>query len=195
LINDILNFAKLEAGQVEFHISDIRVAPLVQSLEDLVRPQVDAKGLSYEQQMAVDDLAIHGDAEKIRQVLLNLVTNAVKFTEPGGRISVECDATASHVFIRVCDTGRGIPEADLARIFDPFIQVDRERTPRSQQGVGLGLSISRDLARGMGGSLSAASTVGEGSTFTLCLPRGTRVPRADAAAAQATASTETAFAT
>jgi signal transduction histidine kinase len=182
LINDILNFAKLEAGQVEFHISQVRVAPLLQSLEELVRPQVDAKSLSYEQGLAVDDLAIHGDAEKIRQVLLNLVTNAVKFTDAGGRISVDCDADESRVFIRVRDTGRGIPEQHLAHIFDPFIQIDRERTPRSQQGVGLGLSISRDLARGMGGSLSAVSAVGEGSTFTLSLPRGTRPTRADTAA-------------
>jgi len=193
LINDILNFAKLEAGQVQFHISDVRVAPLLQSLEELVRPQVDAKSLSYEQELSVGDLGIRGDAEKLRQVLLNLVTNAVKFTDPGGRVVVECEADESRVTIRVRDTGRGIPEAHLTRIFDPFIQIDREQIPRSQQGVGLGLSISRDLARGMGGSLSATSSVGEGSTFTLNLPRVTSSTPGDAAA-QPNGTTEAALA-
>jgi len=107
----------------------------------------------------------------VRQVLLNLVTNAVKFTEPGGQIAVECDADDANVRIIVRDTGRGIPEEHLTRIFDPFVQIDRDRTPASQQGVGLGLSISRDLAHGMGGSLTASSAVGVGSTFTLTLPR------------------------
>lgn len=177
LINDILNFAKLEAGRVEFHLADLRVGPMMQSLEELVRPQVDAKELAYSQRIPDAELAIRGDAEKVRQILINLVTNAVKFTEPGGRISIESDATDSRVQIHVHDTGRGIPAEHLARIFDPFIQIDRERTPKSQQGVGLGLSISRDLAHGMGGTLSAESTVGEGSRFTLTLPRVRRVER------------------
>jgi len=185
LINDILNFAKLEAGQIEFHLSDLRVAPLLQSLEELVRPQVDAKDLAYSQRVPAAELALRGDGEKVRQVLLNLVTNAVKFTDPGGRISVECDADDTRVHIRVADTGRGIPDEHLSRIFDPFIQIDRERTPKSQQGVGLGLSISRDLAHGMGGTLTASSTVGEGSTFTLTLPRAPRAERATRASAPA----------
>jgi signal transduction histidine kinase len=171
LINDILNFAKLEAGQVEFHVSDLPVASLLQSLEELVRPQVDTKTLMYSQSVASNDLLVRGDAEKVRQVLLNLVTNAVKFTEPGGQICVECGADDQNVHIVVRDTGRGIADEHLARIFDPFVQIDRERTPKSQQGVGLGLSISRDLAQGMGGSLTATSTLGQGSTFTLTLPR------------------------
>ncbi|HVX39363.1 MAG TPA: ATP-binding protein [Gemmatimonadaceae bacterium] len=171
LINDILNFAKLEAGQVEFHVADVPVVPLLGSLEELVRPQVDAKMLAYTQTIDEGDLVAQADMEKVRQVLLNLVTNAVKFTEPGGRISVSCVGDAAAIRISVSDTGRGIPAEHLARIFDPFVQIDRERTPKSQQGVGLGLSISRDLAQAMGGSLSAQSTVGEGSTFTLTLPR------------------------
>jgi PAS domain S-box-containing protein len=173
LINDILNFAKLEAGQVEFHVSDVSVTPLLQSLEELVRPQVDTKTLSYSQAIAADDLKIRADGEKVRQVLLNLVTNAVKFTEPGGCVAVECEGDERDVRIIVRDTGRGIPAEHLSRIFDPFVQIDRERTPKSQQGVGLGLSISRDLARAMGGTLTASSTVGAGSTFVLSLPRPT----------------------
>jgi signal transduction histidine kinase len=172
LINDILNFAKLEAGKVEYHVDTLPVAPLIESLEELVRPQVDSKPLTYSHTIPVTDLVARCDAEKVRQVLLNLVTNAVKFTEPGGEIRVECDGDERNVRIAVRDTGRGIADEHLARIFDPFVQIDRERTPRSQQGVGLGLSISRDLARGMGGSLTAMSAPGEGSTFTLTLPRG-----------------------
>jgi signal transduction histidine kinase len=97
----------------------------------------------------------------------------VKFTERGGRIALSAEPDGDVVRIHVRDTGRGIPEDQLRRVFDPFVQVDRHLTPTSQQGVGLGLSISRDLALGMGGRLEAESTVGEGSAFTLVLPQRT----------------------
>jgi signal transduction histidine kinase len=181
LINDILNFAKLEAGRVEFHVDDIPVTPLLQSLEDLVRPQVDTKTLAYTQRVSADDLRVRADAEKVRQVLINLVTNAVKFTEPGGQIDVECHGDDGNVHIAVRDSGRGIAAEHLTRIFDPFVQVDRETAPTNQQGVGLGLAISRDLALGMGGSLTATSAPGEGSTFILTLPRPTPTPPGQAA--------------
>jgi signal transduction histidine kinase len=115
---------------------------------------------------------VHADAEKVRQILLNLVTNAIKFTEPGGRVSLACehDRAARVIRVRVTDTGRGIAADQLERVFQPFVQVDRARIAASQQGVGLGLAISRDLARGMGGDLVAESTPGMGSTFTLTLP-------------------------
>jgi signal transduction histidine kinase len=176
LINDILNFAKLESGRVEFNVDDTPVVTLLESLEELVRPQVDGKALSYAQHAPPENLLVRADAEKVRQILLNLVTNAVKFTEPGGRIAVECEGDERHVCIVVRDTGRGIAQEHLSRIFDPFVQIDRELTPKSQQGVGLGLSISRDLAQGMGGTLTATSTVGQGSAFTLTLPRAVRMP-------------------
>jgi signal transduction histidine kinase len=172
LINDILNFARLESGGVEFRIADTPVRSVLQSLEELMRPQIDTKTLAFEQNVPSDDVLVRADEEKVRQVLLNLVTNAVKFTDAGGLIAVECDADPSNVRIVVRDTGRGIPGEHLDRIFDPFIQIDRERIPKSQQGVGLGLSISRDLALGMGGSLTVTSTVGQGTAFTLTLPRG-----------------------
>jgi signal transduction histidine kinase len=115
---------------------------------------------------------VRADAEKLRQVLLNLLGNAVKFTDAGGRVALACatDAAAGVVRVRVSDTGRGIPAERRASIFEPFVQVDRQRTPEGQQGVGLGLAISRDLARGMGGDLTVESEVGSGSTFTLTLP-------------------------
>ncbi|HEX5973510.1 MAG TPA: PAS domain-containing protein [Gemmatimonadaceae bacterium] len=170
LINDMLNFAKLESGQVEFRLEDVEVAPLLAGLAELIMPQVQSKGLHYRFNSCEVSPVVHVDAEKLRQILLNLLANAVKFTEPGGEVSLECGIDGDTVRMTVRDTGRGIPADQLARVFDPFVQVDRHLTPTSQQGVGLGLSISRDLALGMGGRLEAESAVGEGSAFTLVLP-------------------------
>ena len=180
LVTDILNFAKLEAGQVEYQLAPVALAPVVADVEALVAPQLAAKGLAFYHDSCTaggDDgpgapPAVRADAEKLRQVLLNLLTNAVKFTDRGGRVALRCepDAAAGVVRLRVVDTGRGIPADRLEAVFEPFVQVDRHRTPESQQGVGLGLAISRDLARGMGGELTVESAVGEGSTFTLVLP-------------------------
>jgi signal transduction histidine kinase len=104
-------------------------------------------------------------------VLINLLSNAVKFTPAGGEIRLACSADAEWVHTMVTDTGMGIPADRLESIFEPFVQVDRGLTSR-QEGTGLGLAISRDLARHMGGDLTASSTVGAGSVFTLTLPRG-----------------------
>ena len=103
-------------------------------------------------------------------MLLNLLTNAVKFTEPGGRIEVRCELSDSSVRIHVSDTGPGISPEKLDAVFEPFVQLGAHLT-RKNQGTGLGLAISRDLARRMGGDLVATSRLGEGSTFTLILPR------------------------
>jgi PAS domain S-box-containing protein len=170
LINDILNFAKIEAGQLRYELERVPVAALLADLEVLVTPQVAQRGLSYRSAAGEGGLAVWADEEKTRQILLNLVTNAIKFTEPGGAISVSYHRADRGVRIRVTDTGRGIAPEQQARIFDPFVQVDRHLTAESQQGVGLGLAISRDLARGMGGDLHVSSVPGEGSTFTLWLP-------------------------
>jgi signal transduction histidine kinase len=110
------------------------------------------------------------DREKLAQVVLNLLSNAIKFTAPGGIVTLGCTAADARVCIHVRDTGVGIPPERLERIFEPFVQLDQTLI-RSRDGVGLGLAISRDLARGMGGDLTVQSTVGVGSTFTLTLPR------------------------
>jgi PAS domain S-box-containing protein len=171
LINDVLNFAKLEAGQVEFRVEEIPLSQLLEGLEDLIRPQMNAKDLVYRHGECDPDEIVYVDPEKVRQILLNLLTNAAKFTEPGGAITLSCGVDERSVHIEVQDTGRGIEEHQLERVFDPFVQVDRHLTPQSQQGVGLGLAISRDLAIGMGGKLEVQSAMGHGSTFTLTLPR------------------------
>ncbi|GLC23789.1 hypothetical protein rosag_03020 [Roseisolibacter agri] len=178
LVTDILNFTRIDAGQIEFRPADVELATVVTELESLIGPQLAAKGIAFDHDACGPDTpdqphVVRADPEKLRQILLNLLSNAVKFTESGGRVAIACatDGDAKVTRVRVSDTGRGIPPEEHERIFEPFVQVDRHRTHESQQGVGLGLAISRELARGMGGDLTVESTAGAGSTFTLTLPR------------------------
>ena len=170
LINSILNFTRLEAGQIQFSSARVPVAGLLEGLEALVGPQMRARQLTLHIAGCGPGAAVRGDEEKVRQILLNLLTNALKFTAPGGQVWVTCEAGEGSVTMRVRDTGRGIAPAHLERVFEPFVQVDRHVTSANDQGVGLGLAISRELARGMGGNLSAESEPGVGSTFSLTLP-------------------------
>ena len=122
------------------------------------------------------DIVVRADADKLEQILLNLLSNAVKFTDAGGRIAVDCEPCDGQVRLRVADTGIGIPPDRLETIFEPFVQLD-QRLTRTTEGTGLGLAISRDLARGMGGDLTAVSEPGVGSAFTFTLPSpGSRRP-------------------
>jgi signal transduction histidine kinase len=170
LINEVLNFAKLETGAVHFEIGTVPVDEVLRTAEALVAPQAAAKGLTLARTPATTTLVVRADPEKLRQILVNLLSNAVKFTPRGGRIDVAATHTGAHVRIDVRDTGIGIAADKLESIFDPFVQVRSDLT-RPYEGTGLGLAISRDLALGMGGDLSAVSVLGQGSTFTLTLPR------------------------
>jgi PAS domain S-box-containing protein len=173
LINDILNLARIEAGRVEYRIEATLLVDLVNDILPMIQPQLSRKDLLYEQTIS-PDLVVLADREKAQQIFINLLGNAVKFTPSHGTISIDAAVDATHpcmVAISVQDTGVGIPADKLEVIFDPFVQVDPSHT-RTAEGSGLGLSISRDLARGMGGDLRAQSTVGEGSVFTLTLPSG-----------------------
>jgi signal transduction histidine kinase len=114
-------------------------------------------------------LRVQADRDKLQQILLNLLTNAIKFTDPGGEIRVACVRQDDHVGISVADVAFNIAAEKLSSIFEPFVQVD-QRLTRPHEGIGLGLAISRDLARGMGGDLTAKSRPAAGSTFTLVLP-------------------------
>ena len=170
LINQVLNYTRVETGSVRYDLTDVRVAEALAAAEALIVPQVRARGLAYSFGTCDPGLAVRADREKLQQVLLNLLTNAIKFTNAGGEITVSCANRGPRVSVSVTDTGVGIPPDKLAAIFEPFVQVD-SRLTRAQVGVGLGLAISRDLARGMGGELTAESVEGVGSTFTLTLPR------------------------
>ena len=173
LINQVLNFARVEAGVVHYEIADVAAAEILTTCEMLIAPQITSKGIVYEMTPCEPGVAVRTDREKAQQILLNVLSNAVKFTDSGGRIDVRCSATDTTVSMAVSDTGRGIAADQLENIFQPFVQVD-VKLNRSREGVGLGLAISRDLAQGMGGELSAQSKPGVGSTFTLTLPRAGR---------------------
>jgi signal transduction histidine kinase len=160
---------------VQFRLAAVPIGPLLAGLEALVGPQLRAKSIAFDVHPG-PELVAWADEEKLRQVLLNLLTNALKFTPAGGEVAVSCEAGEGTVTIRVRDTGRGIAPAHLEQVFEPFVQVDRHVTSSNDQGVGLGLAISRELARGMGGNLSATSELGRGSTFSLTLPAAPQGP-------------------
>ena len=170
LINEVLNYTRVETGAVRYELADVPLAEVLVTVESMVAPQIRAKELAFTDNGCGPGLTVRADRDKLQQILVNLLSNAVKFTDSGGRIEVSCEDTRNQVAIRVRDTGIGIPSDKLENIFEPFVQVDARLT-RTQEGVGLGLAISRDLARGMGGDLTAESTPGEGSVFTLLLPR------------------------
>jgi signal transduction histidine kinase len=177
LINSVLNFAKLEAGSVQFDLTAVALEGVLEAVHEMLLPHVSRQGLVYRDWInkppTARSLQVHADPEKLRQILINLLTNAIKFTAPGGTITAWYDIRDEVIAVHISDTGRGIPQDQLATVFDPFVQVGR-RLSSGDQGVGLGLSISRDLARGMGGDLTVTSTIGVGSTFTLTLNRASR---------------------
>ena len=172
LINGVLNYAKVDAGAVHSAVDDLPLGELLATCEALIAPQVRGRMLELRYAGCPASLTVRGDREKVQQVVLNLLSNAVKFTEPGGRVTMECATADDHrVLVRVTDTGHGIAAERLESIFQPFVQVRRPYAPGAG-GTGLGLAISLDLARGMGGDLTASSVLGAGSTFELSLPRG-----------------------
>lgn len=169
LINDVLNFAKLEAGHVEYLLTTVSVRETIDAIEPLLEPQLRARGLRFDRDGCADGRIVRADPEKLQQILVNLLSNAIKFTEPGGLVRMRCNAEEAFIAISVEDTGVGIAADQLERVFEPFVQIER-RLNSSHEGTGLGLAISRDLARGMGGDLHAESVVGAGSVFVLRLP-------------------------
>jgi signal transduction histidine kinase len=168
LINQVLNYTRVDTGTVSYEITDVPVREALAAAEALVIPQLRAKELRYTLGACAATVVVRADRDKLQQILLNLLTNAIKFTGPGGELRVACTTEGDTVAISVEDTGIGIMADKLASVFEPFVQVDSTLT-RTQEGVGLGLAISRDLARGMGGDLFVKSEVGVGSTFTLTL--------------------------
>jgi signal transduction histidine kinase len=169
LIDGVLTHAKLETGHAHYDLITINAIDAISRAEALIAPQAWTNGVSLTPMSCVDDVLVRADAEKLQQILLNLLSNAVKFTQRGGQIAMACVVVDADVHIEIRDTGIGIPDDMLDRIFEPFVQVRSELT-RPVEGTGLGLAISRALARGMGGELTARSEMGHGSTFTLILP-------------------------
>ena len=169
LINDVLNISQIEEGRVDYRLEEFPIDRVLDELELLMAAQYQQSGIRLVVGRA-PDVKVHADYEKTLQIMLNLLSNAWKFTSPGGEVNVAAAGRPGFATIVIRDTGRGIPAEQLATIFERFVQVDRHLTEQSQQGVGLGLSISRALARGMKGEITAESVQGEGATFTVTLP-------------------------
>lgn len=172
LITDVLNFARLEAGHLDYVVGDVNLAETLGDLPPLFAPQLDAHGVVVATPVtAATRVIVRGDSDKVTQIARNLMSNAIKFTAPNGRITLSTgiDQSRGMGYLEVSDTGRGIPADKVDTIFEPFVQIERSIS-HAQEGVGLGLAISRTLARAMGGDLVVQSVVGAGSTFTLRLP-------------------------
>ena len=188
LITDVLDFARIDAGQVRFAMEDVPLHDALAGLEALIAPQLRTRRLAYTYHPCDPSLAARADRDKLRQLVLNLLGNAVKYTPEGGAITLSCIPVDDQVAVRVQDNGAGIPADRQALIFEPFVQGERALN-RPTEGVGLGLAISRELAQGMGGALTVESEVGRGSVFTLTLRRsGVAAPATPLAARPSAAS-------
>jgi signal transduction histidine kinase len=168
LISDVLEFAKLEAGRIDYALKAVPARDLVHDTVSLLAPHAADRNI----ELVVSggpDVRLMGDADKVRQILLNLYSNALKFTGTGGRVDTRWHAADGHVEISVTDTGIGIPADRIDTVFEPFMQVDDNLT-RRQEGTGLGLAISRELVDGMGGTIVVQSVEGSGTTFRVTLP-------------------------
>ncbi|HLB08250.1 MAG TPA: PAS domain S-box protein [Gemmatimonadaceae bacterium] len=170
IISDLLNYSRIEAGQVTYDLTVVPIQSVMDTVLPLLGPQSLAKDIALTSEACPIDLEAIADKTKTEQIVLNLLSNAVKFTPDGGRVTVRCAGDGDRVRISVEDTGPGIPLDKHGAIFEPFVQLGRTRTSQ-HEGTGLGLAISRDLARAMGGDITIDSTVGVGSTLTLTLPR------------------------
>lgn len=169
VINDILNFSRVEAAQLSYDLGPVPMHEVVESVTQMIVPQSLKKGIEFETPVCDRGLVAYADRAKVEQILLNLLSNSVKFTEPGGSVTLTCGRTEDGICVVVHDTGSGIPADKLTDVFEPFVQIGRSLTS-AHEGTGLGLAISRDLARAMNGDITVESTVGTGSTFTLVLP-------------------------
>lgn len=169
IINDILNFSRIEAGRVVYENQPLNLGQIAEAVSPMIEPQVQAKGIKLMVGDCAPELMARGDRPKVEQILINLLSNAVKFTPMNGRIEVTWGSDNGRAWVTVQDSGIGIPADQMEAIFTPFVQVGR-RLSSPQEGTGLGLPISRELARGMGGDLVVTSKIGHGTTVTLTLP-------------------------
>ncbi len=179
IVSEVLEFARMGAGRLVFHYEDVYLDSVLRDAQEMVMPQIIAKAMEFRYDSPRDPIRMRTDPGKVKQILLNILSNSIKFTPRGGQIHItsETAANGGHaaapaaptVRIRIADTGPGIPRDKLESVFLPFVQITRELN-HPAEGIGLGLAISRDLARGLGGDLTAESEPGGGAAFTLTLP-------------------------
>jgi signal transduction histidine kinase len=172
LITEILNFVKVGSGRASYTVTNVKACDALQRTIELIEPLFGQKGIVFEGITGDSTIVASADPERVTQILVNLFSNAIKFTPAGGHVSTHCAVAGDAVTLRVSDTGIGIAADKHEAIFEPFIQLKESLSDR-ESGVGLGLAISRDLARAMKGDLTVESSEGKGSHFTLSLPRST----------------------
>lgn len=171
IISDLLNFSRIDAGHLSYEVGPVALGSVIEAVTPMVEPAAAARKIALKAKSLPNECVALGDRARIDQILLNLLSNAIKYTGAGGTVTITCAVSAKIASISVTDTGRGVPREKLQSIFEPFVQLGRSLSS-ANEGMGLGLSISRDLARAMGGDLTVSSKVGVGSTFTLTVPRG-----------------------
>jgi len=170
LITEILNFAHVGSGRMAYDVIDINACGAVTRAVELIEPLIPQRGIIWDGITCASSIMMRGDPEKVTQILVNLFSNAIKFTAAGGHMATGCEVKGESVLLWVSDTGIGIPPEKLESIFEPFVQLKEGLSDRGT-GVGLGLAISRDLARAMSGDLTVESIEGKGARFMLTLPR------------------------
>jgi PAS domain S-box-containing protein len=169
IIEDLLSYGQIEAGAARFDIAAVPVMELLNDVQAMMEPAALRRQIRLDCVACPETVMAHADRARTRQVLVNLMANAVKFTPIGGTVTVSCAHDGDRVRVSVVDTGPGIPENHHEAIFEPFVQVGRSLN-RPKEGTGLGLAISREIARGMGGTITVESQPDRGATFTLELP-------------------------
>jgi PAS domain S-box-containing protein len=175
LIEAVLTHAKIEAGKLTYQVTEVYAHEVLSVVESLTAPQRKAKRMTYDTSACDQKLVFRADKQKLVQILLNVLSNAIKFTPDDGRLTVATSVIGPDLgAITICDTGIGMSDEELALVFEPYVQFDNSLS-REHKGTGLGMPISREMARAMGGDLGATSEPGVGSTFTLTLPLEKRV--------------------
>jgi signal transduction histidine kinase len=169
LVNDLLDASKLESGTMRLEPAPVDLRGLIEELHEQMQPLAAEKEIALEERLPADLPELQADRAKLRRILVNLLSNALKFTPKGGHITVNAAREGSFVHVSVSDTGVGIPEEDLRDIFDKYAQA-RSRATRSEKGTGLGLYITRQLVELHGGKIGVRSEVGKGSTFSFTIP-------------------------
>ncbi|HOW57009.1 MAG TPA: ATP-binding protein, partial [Smithellaceae bacterium] len=169
LINDVLDISKIEAGQATVIFEKFNLPASIEKIVKTVLPLAEKKNLKINVAININPETIESDQRRVEQILLNLLNNAIKFTEKGS-VSVKCEEAGEKIIISVVDTGIGIKDEDMGKLFNAFQQIDSGIT-RRYEGTGLGLSICKKLGELLGGEITVTSTWGKGSTFSFVLPR------------------------
>jgi two-component system phosphate regulon sensor histidine kinase PhoR len=170
MVGELLDLSKIEQGSVPLHLDDVEIGAIVRASLERLALFAERQGVTLAADLPDEPLWIRGDEDRLGQVLVNLLHNAIKFSTSAGRVVVHAQAAGGEVVVSVEDSGVGIPRADLGRVFERFYKADKARV-RGQGGTGLGLAIARHIVEGHGGRIWVESVEGQGATFSFAIPR------------------------